>query len=137
MLAENLKIARKSMGWTQEELADKSGISKPIIGRYETGASFPSPKSLRKLADTLKIPIKQLLENKSVLEASKDSKSLKEEPFNEKEFLKKLKSVKKFNSTEKKVIEGMIDIILNNKIQSKSSVKLAKVLVEMHNESVA
>jgi transcriptional regulator with XRE-family HTH domain len=34
-----IKAARSLLGWSQDDLAEKSGISKPTIGRLESQAS--------------------------------------------------------------------------------------------------
>ena len=36
-LAQKIKLLRSEKGWTQEELAKKSGVSIQSIKRYETG----------------------------------------------------------------------------------------------------
>ena len=35
---------RKSMGWTQEELAEKVGVDRTTIVRWESGGSIPDRK---------------------------------------------------------------------------------------------
>ena len=54
-LKENLKIARDNSGFTLEEVANKIGITKPTLQRYESGkiSNIPSDKieSLAKIYD--------------------------------------------------------------------------------------
>jgi transcriptional regulator with XRE-family HTH domain len=45
---------------TQQTLADKSGVNRSMIGRYEIGSSSPSLASLEKLADALGVTIDAL-----------------------------------------------------------------------------
>ena len=39
---DNLKILRKSKGFTQAELAKIVGISQPTLAQYELGIKFPT-----------------------------------------------------------------------------------------------
>ena len=57
----NLKPLRKAAHLTQQQLADKSGISRVTLARIETGACNPSLDSLRALALALGCTIDQLL----------------------------------------------------------------------------
>ena len=42
--AENLKNLRKEKNLTQEELAEKTGINRKTISRYERGETLPRTK---------------------------------------------------------------------------------------------
>ena len=48
-----LRAARAWLGWSQDELALKSGVSKHSIARYERGLSVPYDDTLAKLKNTL------------------------------------------------------------------------------------
>lgn len=50
-IGENLKSLRKSMGLTQQQVADKLNISRVNYSRYETNASNPDFQTLVALAD--------------------------------------------------------------------------------------
>lgn len=50
-IGENLKSPRKSMGLTQQQVADKLNISRVNYTRYETNASNPDFQTLVALAD--------------------------------------------------------------------------------------
>lgn len=50
-IGENLKNLRKSMGLTQQQVADKLNISRVNYTRYETNASNPDFQTLVALAD--------------------------------------------------------------------------------------
>lgn len=56
----HLQKVRKSMGITQEGLADKIHVSTTFIGLVETGKRKPSLKTLQKIAIVLKVNIKNL-----------------------------------------------------------------------------
>lgn len=53
-LGERLKALRKSRGWTQENLAEVSGLTRSHISRLERGdIELPSRARLLRLADAL------------------------------------------------------------------------------------
>jgi len=41
----NLKNARTAKGWTQQQLANKTGIARHNIGAYEEGRAHPNIKT--------------------------------------------------------------------------------------------
>ena len=55
VLALNLKENRRKFGLTQEELAEKAGVSTHYIAMIETCKKYPKPDMLEKIAKTLKI----------------------------------------------------------------------------------
>lgn len=48
-----LRAARAWVGWSQDELSLKSGVSKHSIARYEQGRSIPYDGTLAKLKSAL------------------------------------------------------------------------------------
>lgn len=60
-LAENIRVARKRMGLTQEELADRLGITLGTISKWERGASEPELSYLMELADVFRISVDALI----------------------------------------------------------------------------
>ncbi len=60
-IAKNLKRIRKSRDITQEELAEKVGVSLGWISRIERGINAPNLKLLTKIAKTLGIQVKDLI----------------------------------------------------------------------------
>ena len=59
--AENFKNARKATGMTQEQLAEKLGVDRSSIAKYETGTSTPNIKNLPQICELLNININELL----------------------------------------------------------------------------
>ena len=55
VLALNLKENRRKLGMTQEQLAEKAGVSTHYIAMIETCKKYPKPDMLEKIAKTLKI----------------------------------------------------------------------------------
>ena len=58
---ERLKQARENAGLTQEELAERLGLSEQSIYYWEAGQHFPRPKHLRELIALLRTPADWLL----------------------------------------------------------------------------
>jgi len=59
-LGKRLQRLRKTVGFTQEEFAEKLGISRTHIGHVEQGRKSPSLKLIEKMAKTLKVKVKDL-----------------------------------------------------------------------------
>ena len=60
VLAENLKKNRRLRGLTQEQLAEKAGVSSHYVAMVETRKTFPKPEMLERFAKTLGIEPHQL-----------------------------------------------------------------------------
>ena len=58
---ENLKEARKRMGWTQERVAEEIGVTKSAYCGYETGKRKPDVPKVKELARVLHTPADVLL----------------------------------------------------------------------------
>lgn len=59
-LGKKIQKRRKEVGYTQEELAEKIGLSRAYMGFIEQGRNTPSLEVLEKIAKHLKIPLSQL-----------------------------------------------------------------------------
>lgn len=57
VLGRKIQRRRREMGFTQEELADKVGISRAYMGYIEQGRNAPSLEVLGKIARVLKTSI--------------------------------------------------------------------------------
>ena len=60
IFAENVAKYRKKKGFSQYDLADLSGISRRMIGHYESRGIIPPAGRLQALADSLEIPVYKL-----------------------------------------------------------------------------
>ena len=56
-----LKYQRLSHGYTQQQIADYLGISRPTYTLYETGNREPTKLALMKLADLYHVTVDYLL----------------------------------------------------------------------------
>lgn len=60
-IGERIRAARKKAGLTQNELAEKLGISQTGIGQWELGLRNPKIESIKKIASVLEIPFETLI----------------------------------------------------------------------------
>jgi len=60
-LGKRIAQRRKSLGWTQEDLAERVGVDAETISRFERGAHLPSLPTLERLAAALRAEIGELL----------------------------------------------------------------------------
>lgn len=61
-LTKRLKELRKRKGFSQEELAESTGLSLRTIQRIENGETEPRSDSLKRLADALNLPADEVLD---------------------------------------------------------------------------
>lgn len=60
-LSKNIRIYRKSLGLTQEQLANKLFSKKSLISNYENEYSTPDIETIIKLADIFEVSIDDLV----------------------------------------------------------------------------
>lgn len=63
MFCDKLKMLRKEKGLTQEELAKAIYVSRSVIAKYETNATYPNKENLEKLALFFGVKIEDMIEN--------------------------------------------------------------------------
>ena len=61
MLKENLIILRNIHGFSQEEIAEKIGISRQAYAKWKTGATVPDIEKCMRLAETYGVTIDSLV----------------------------------------------------------------------------
>ena len=59
--AENLQLARKKNGLTQEELAEMLDVSRQAVSKWEQGDGYPEVEKLLVLSDKLDISLDELM----------------------------------------------------------------------------
>ena len=62
-LAEKLKTTRRQAGLSQEQLAEKLGVSRQAVTKWETGAGIPDIENMRAISALLDLSIDDLLSN--------------------------------------------------------------------------
>lgn len=61
VLAANLVLARSLRGWTQDDLAQASGVARPDIGKIERRTRKPDLRTLERLGAALGLTVERLL----------------------------------------------------------------------------
>ena len=69
-----LKQCRKEKNLTQEQLAEKFGVSARTVSRWETGSNMPDLSILVELADYYDVEIKELLDGERSSTMNKEMK---------------------------------------------------------------
>jgi transcriptional regulator, XRE family len=60
-LSNRIKELREERNWTQMQLAQETGLAKPLISMIETGERFPSDEVLKKLCNAFKVAEEDIL----------------------------------------------------------------------------
>lgn len=77
MELNNLKIFRKKNGYTQEQIAEKIGVSRQAVAKWERGDAMPDIENIIALADVYEVTVDSLVRNVAVYrEASSDKKHM-------------------------------------------------------------
>lgn len=61
MFKDNLSELRRMHGMSQEELADKIGVSRQTLSKYENGESLPDIEKCKQIADVFGVSIDDML----------------------------------------------------------------------------
>ena len=64
-IAQNLKRIRKSKNMSLDMLAEKTGVSKSMLGQIERGESNPTVSTIAKIVDGIKVPFEDLIYQKT------------------------------------------------------------------------
>ena len=78
-LSEKLQLLRKKNGFSQEELADKLGISRQAISKWESGQSIPDLNKLIILSELYNVTIDNLVKDSDEYEMVQSTMKNKEE----------------------------------------------------------
>ena len=66
MLKENLVMLRKLNGYSQEQVAEKIGISRQAYAKWETGATVPDVDKAASLAQVYGVTVDALLKTETI-----------------------------------------------------------------------
>ncbi|MBR6689652.1 MAG: helix-turn-helix domain-containing protein [Clostridia bacterium] len=76
-LSENLKIIRRDNNLSQEQLAEKLGVSRQAVSKWESGQSYPEMDKVLLICKLFNYNIDELMnENVKVVEETKESTSI-------------------------------------------------------------
>jgi len=73
-LSDNLKKIRKENNLSQEELAEKLGVSRQSVSKWESGTSYPEMDKLLQIAKIFNVNIDELL-NQDIKEVNQEKQS--------------------------------------------------------------
>jgi transcriptional regulator with XRE-family HTH domain len=107
---QNLRIARKQKGYTLARLSEISGISKRMIGHYETQVKRPSVDKIKMLANALEVSIDELMGS---IDKTKNSKKNNDQPSYR--IMKKVRIIERLTIREQKAIFQFINTIVEKK----------------------
>jgi len=63
----NLKVFRKHNGFTQEQIAEKLGVSRQAVAKWERGETVPDIENVIALADIYEVTVDSLVRNMTSL----------------------------------------------------------------------
>ncbi|NNF36338.1 MAG: helix-turn-helix domain-containing protein [Saprospiraceae bacterium] len=61
LLRDNIRLLRKRKGWTQQDLADSTGLKRSLIGAYEEGRAEPSVEKLIGFSEVFNVSVDDLV----------------------------------------------------------------------------
>ena len=96
-IAERIRLYRQQRGFSQSELAEKSGVNNKSLSRYELGSSVPPADALKAIADALGVSADVLL--------SDDVISIKD-----KELLERFQVIQDMTGEDKAMIIKFLDL---------------------------
>ena len=65
-MADRIQYLRKAKGMSQEELADKAGVSRQAVSKWENGRGMPDVSLLQPLCDALGISLNELFSGEHI-----------------------------------------------------------------------
>lgn len=98
---EKLKEARKGAGYSQEELANKLGVSRSAITKWETDKGMPDISNIKAISQLLNISIDYLLDDGSKLDFTTIRKPIDLSAYTD----KKLTAFNKYSIKNKIIFE--------------------------------
>ena len=113
-LPEKIKILRKKVGLSQQDLADKVGIHITHLSRLENGHLQPSLDAVRKLMDIFEVSADYLLN---------DDTETYEVKINDKSLAEKIRLIDTLEEKEREALSQVIDSMLTKQ-------RMRKVLEE-------
>jgi len=103
-LGKKLRTLRKQKGFTQEKLAEISGVSMRVVEHYEKYAKRPSIDKIKKISKALGVSDEELLSSENL----KHIKTPKDVPF---KALKKIRVIEQLPKREQDMIYNMINTL--------------------------
>ena len=92
---------RKEKGWSQTDLASKSGVSREMIGKYERNKAIPSIDAAKKIADAFEVSLDYLTGEGQLSQYNND-------------IIKRMDDIEQLDSETKNKLFFLIDNVVQN-----------------------
>lgn len=102
---------REQSGLTQQQMADKLGVSRSAIGMYENGEREPNFETLELIADTFNVDMNYLLGKKPTTEVIPDRYYLDDDAWDMAQFMYENPEYKVLFDASRKVKKEDIDFV--------------------------
>lgn len=102
---------REQSGLTQQQMADKLGVSRSAIGMYENGEREPNFETLELIADTFNVDMNYLLGKKTTTEVIPDRYYLDDDARDMAQFMYENPEYKVLFDASRKVKKEDIDFV--------------------------
>ena len=99
-----IKRLRQEKNWSQDKLAQKIGVTRILIGKYERGQTVPSADTLQKLAEIFGVSIDYLL--------SDETKNLATVGIKDQSLLQYFEEIDQMNEEEKKAVKFILEAVV-------------------------
>lgn len=125
--AEKLCVLRNQSGYSQEQLAEKMGVSRQAVSKWESGATLPETEKIIQLSDLFDVSTDFLLRDVPI-DRSRDTL--------DRVVFKFLGSAQEMDGISKSLIDIMQDGIIDDdeKIQLNSIIQTLDALVKIIDE---
>ena len=100
-IAERIRITRQQKGWSQSELAEKSGVNYKSLSRYELGTSIPPANLLKDLANALDVSADFLLNDEDT-------------EIKDKELFKRFTVIQEMTGESRKVVDAFLEMAIRD-----------------------
>lgn len=99
--AKTIAGLREKQGWSQTDLAARSGVSRVMIGKYERGEAVPSVEAAKRIADAFGVSLDYLVGQG--LNAQLDKRNLR-----------RLEELEDLEEDKKKTLYDLIDTYIRD-----------------------
>ena len=76
--SNNLIKYRKIKGYTQDDLAEKMGVSRQSVSKWENGESMPEVSKIVKIADYLEVSMDELFGREKIVKTEQNVVSMQD-----------------------------------------------------------
>ena len=103
IFSKRVKQLRKDNGWSQDEMAQRLGVTRSAIGNWEQGTREPAYEMLEAIADTFNCEMQYLIGEKPASDLSIDERFVIESMRSSREFRERLLSYARYLVKEVKL----------------------------------